>query len=109
MVNTLESRFEGLRHEAHCVQWDDKTALSVFLHSLFPRANWQVTAQSSRLGPHFTAAFMHNVCGLTIEWTTSLHDHLRLDRQRKALKVFPYKCHLQALIHGHHNPMERAR
>ena len=42
-----------------------------------------------------------NVCGLTIEWTTSLHDHLRLDRRRKALKIFPYKCHVQALLESH--------
>jgi hypothetical protein len=41
---------------------------------------------------------MVRICGLKIEWTTSLHDHLRLDRRRKALQVFPYKCCLQALL-----------
>lgn len=77
--------------------------MRIFFQNLFPRSRWQITAQSSRLGPHFTAAFMQRVCGLEIEWTTSLHDHLRLDRRRKALKIFPYKCHVQALIDSYKN------
>lgn len=101
MVNVQEPRFEGIRHQASCVEWDDETSLREFFRELFPQSRWTVTARSSRLGPHFTAAFMHRVCGLKIEWTTSLHDHLRLDRQRKALKIFPYKCHLQAMIDCH--------
>ncbi|KAE9382266.1 hypothetical protein N431DRAFT_507329, partial [Stipitochalara longipes BDJ] len=40
---------------------------------------------------------MQRVCGLKIEWTTSLPDHLYLDRRRKALKMFPYKCHCKQL------------
>ena len=106
MINLQEPEFEGLRSEATSVQWNDDQSLSEFLLSLFPRARWQTTAQSSRLGPHFTAAFMQRVCGLTIEWTTSLHDHLRLDLQRKAIMIFPYKCHLQALLDSHQRRKE---
>lgn len=109
MVNTQELKFGGLRHEANPVEWDDESTLRAFLQSLFPSAKWQVTAQSSRLGPHFTAGFMQDVCGLTIEWTTSLHDHLRLDRRRKAVRIFPYKCHLLALIESHHSRIDRDR
>lgn len=103
MVNMQESQFEGLRHGVTCIQWDDDSTLLAFLQSLFPHSRWKITAQSSRLGPYFTATFMQRVCGLSIEWTTSLHDHLRLDRLRKALKIFPYKCHLQALIDSYRN------
>jgi hypothetical protein len=109
MINTQEPEFGGIRHEATCVQWDDKTTLRTFFQNLFPRSRWKITAQSSRLGPHFTAAFMQRVCGLKIEWTTSLYDHLRLDRQRKALKIFPYKCHLQALIENYQNINDRKK
>ena len=109
MVNTQEPKFEGLRHEANSVQWNDCSSLREFLQSLFPPAKWQVTAQSSCLGPHFTAAFMQDVCGLKIEWTTSLHDHLFLDRRRKAIRIFPYKCHLQALINCHRESSNRDR
>ena len=101
MVNTQEPEFAGLRHEATDVQWDDESTLVDFLRSLFPNSRWPLTARSNRLGPYFTVAFMQDVCGLSIEWTTSLHDHLRLDKLRKALKVFPYKCHVQALIDSH--------
>ena len=98
MINVQEPEFEGLRYEATSIQWNNEQTLEVFIQSLFPHARWHATAQSSRIGPHFTVAFMQRVCGLRIEWTTSLHDHLRLDLQRKSLKVFPYKCYLQALI-----------
>lgn len=98
MINTQDPEFSGLRLEATPIQWNDECTLLAFFQSLFPHSRWQISAQSNRLGPHFTAAFMKDVCGLTIEWTTSLHDHLRLNRFRRALKVFPYKCHLQALI-----------
>lgn len=103
MINVQEPEFRGLRHEATSIQWDDESTLRAFFTSLFPLSRWAVTAQSSRLGPHFTAVFMQSVCGLKIEWTTSLHDHLRLDRRRKALKIFPYKCHLQALMDSQHD------
>jgi hypothetical protein len=101
MINLQEPEFRGIRHGATCIQWNDETALRVFFRNLFPVSPWQITARSSRLGPHFTVAFMQSVCGLKIEWTTSLPDHLHLDRQRKALKIFPYKCHLQAMIESY--------
>jgi hypothetical protein len=52
---------------------------------------------------------MQRVCGLKIEWTTSLHDHLRLDQGRKALKIFLYKCYLQALIESHQNINDKTK
>lgn len=107
MINVQEPAFAGLRHGATSVEWDDERPLLVFVESLFPPSRWSPTAQSSRFAPHFTAAFMQRVCGLNIEWTTSLHDHLRLDSVRKALKVFPYKCHLQALIDSHRNNSDK--
>ena len=103
MINVQEPEFGGLRNESYFIQWDDESTLRAFLQSLFPHSRWPVTAQSSRLEPHFTAAFMQRVCGLNIEWTTSLHDHLRLDRRRRALKIFPYKCHMQKMIDSHQN------
>ncbi|EXJ60138.1 hypothetical protein A1O7_04290 [Cladophialophora yegresii CBS 114405] len=101
MVNTQDLEFAGLRHEATSVQWDDENTLEDFVGSLFPHSRWQLTAQSNRLSPFFTVAFMQDVCGLRIQRTTSLHDHLQLDRFRKELKIFPYKCHIKALIDSH--------
>ncbi|KAI4094400.1 MAG: hypothetical protein L6R37_007250 [Teloschistes peruensis] len=110
MINVQEPTFAGLRHGVTSVEWDDERTLPAFIESLFPPSRWpEISPQSTRLGPHFTAAFMQRVCGLSIEWTTSLHDHLRLDSLRKALKVFPYKCHLQALIDSHRNGSQQQR
>lgn len=109
MINTQEPEFGGIRHGATCVQWDDETTLRAFFQRLFPKTRWQITSRSSRLGPHFTAAFMERVCGLKIEWTTSLQDHLWLDRPRKALKIFPFKCHLQAMIDSHQNSSNKKK
>ena len=103
MINVQDLRFESLRYGTDRVEWNDESTLQEFVQGLFPKSYWKITAQSSRLGPYFTAAFMHRVCGLKIEWTTSILDHLRLDRRRKALKVFPYRGHLQALIMSQYN------
>ena len=103
MINAQESEFAGIRLGVTCVRWDDDSTLERFVRDLFPSSHYPVAAQSSRLGPYFTAAFMQNVCGLTIEWTTGLHDHLVLDRRRRALKVFPYKGYLQALLESSKN------
>ena len=109
MINVQEPEFGNLRHEATFAQWNDESTLREFLHALFPHSRWPITAQSSRLGPHFTAAFMQRVCGLTIEWTTSLHDHLRLDRRRKAVRIFSYKSYLQALLDSQRDHHEKLR
>lgn len=110
MINVQEPAFAGLRHGVTSVEWNDENTLLAFIESLFPPSRWpKIPPQSTRLGPHFTAAFMQRVCGLRIEWTTSLHDHLRLDSLRKALKVFPYKCHLQALIDSPQDGSEQQR
>ncbi|KAL8834534.1 MAG: hypothetical protein Q9170_003716, partial [Blastenia crenularia] len=60
MINIQEPEFQGLRHEATSIRWDDESTLLAFIESLFPYSRWQMTAQSSRLGPNFTAAFMQD-------------------------------------------------
>ena len=107
MINAQEPKFSGIRLGVTCAQWDDESTLELFVRDLFPPSRYPVTAQSSRLGPHFTAAFMQNVCGLTIEWTTGLHDHLVLDRRRRVLKVFSYKGFSQALLESSKNADDR--
>ena len=103
MINAQEPEFAGIRLGVTYVQWADESTLESFVRDLFPSSKYPVTAQSSRLGPYFTVAFMQNVCGLTVEWTTGLHDHLMLDRRRRVLKVFPHKGFLHALLESSKN------
>lgn len=98
MLNFQVREFETLRHQATCLGWDDQTTLQARIQKLFPNARWKVTPASSRLGPHFTAAFLKSVCGIQIEWTTSLCDHLRLDRRSGTLRVFPFKGYVERLL-----------
>lgn len=101
MLNFQESDYETLRHEATCVQWDEHSTLCRRIDNLFPRARWNVSSTASRLGSHFTAVFLTRVCGVRLEWTTSIHDHLRLDRDKRGkviLRVFPYKHVIDLLL-----------
>lgn len=83
------------------VQWNEHEALTKFLSGLFPIEDWELGAKERRLDPYFTAANMVQICGLTIGWTNSLEDHLRLERREKnekVLWVYPYKRTLQVLL-----------
>jgi len=96
MINVREEEFRDLGPGIPCVQWNDDASLANFVMGLFPISRFHLSAKESRLSPYFTAAFMVEICGLTVHWTTSLTDHLRLDRVRRVLWVFPYKRCLQA-------------
>jgi hypothetical protein len=98
MVNIKEFAFQSLRPQTRCIQWADNLTLQQCLQGCFPPPRWKVTAKESRLDPYFTAANMVEICQLRIFWTTSLHEHLFLDRGNKILKVFPYKGVLQAIL-----------
>lgn len=80
------------------VRWNETTTLKTFMASLFPVADWELGAKERRLDPYFTGANMVGICGLTIAWTNSLEDHLRLERREKILWVYPHKRTLQALL-----------
>jgi hypothetical protein len=78
--------------------WREGVPLKDFVKRRFPRSRWQIGVKESRLHPSFTAAFMVEICGLRLEWTDCLADHLRLDRREKALRVYSYKFYLQSAL-----------
>jgi hypothetical protein len=96
MVNIKESIFNHSTIPPH--PWNDDSTLESFFANLFPQSRIKLNARESRVSPHFTVAFMVDVCGLEIQWTTSLEDHLRLERQSKTLWLFPFKRVLAAYI-----------
>ena len=95
-VNVREVAFRTLSPQTPALGWDDASTLQDFLLGLFPRAQWHLLARDGRLHPYFTVANMIKICGLRLEWTDSLEDHLRLDRRHKILRVFRHKCCLTA-------------
>lgn len=95
-LNVREEAFRPLSPRTPALKWNETSTLQDFLSALFPTAQWQIQAREGRLHPYFTVANMIKICGLKLEWTDSLEDHLRLDRRQKALRVYPYKCCLAA-------------
>ncbi|ERF73921.1 hypothetical protein EPUS_05344 [Endocarpon pusillum Z07020] len=58
MINFQDIRFETLRHQATCIEWNESSTLHARVAELFPKARWDVSAATSRLGPYFTAVFL---------------------------------------------------
>lgn len=104
MVNVREP--EAMLHapQTRLRQWMNNQTLESFLSETFPTSRWNIDVKDNRLHPSFTAAFMVNVCGLKLEWTDCLADHLRLDRRFNALRIYPYK----AVLYAHLTPSSLA-
>jgi len=90
-VNFRNPSHESIGHGRPCVVWHNTTSLQDTLKDVFQHSETELTLTQRRLSPHFTAANMVNICGLKLEWATTLDDHLRLDRERKKLWVFPLR------------------
>ena len=100
MINVRETSFRLQTPQTPSIQWDDDSTLVNFVTRLFRRSTLHITAKDGRIDPLFTVASMVNICGLKIEWTQSLQDHLRLDRRAHVLRVFPYKHCLLKFMEG---------
>lgn len=101
MLNITQPQYQSLRHPTPCLVWGEGEPLQQRINNWFPGSRWvlmAMKAKESRLDPYFTAANMATICGLQIQWTTSLQDHLRLDRRQKTLRIFPYRNFMQALL-----------
>lgn len=94
MINVLDAEVD-LVDEAPRKLWLEVQSLDDLIKSLFPKSKVVLSLKESRLDPHFTATNLERICGLRLEWTRCLANHLRLDRRKKVLWVFPYKAFLQ--------------
>jgi len=98
MVNTGNPK-DDTGSQAELLKWKLNQTLENFLRSCFPRARWKPEGKKSRLSPLFRAAYMVDVCGLELEETSCLRNHLQLyrDGKKNILRYFPYKSCLYAL------------
>lgn len=83
-------------------QWQNDERLAQFLIRCFPQSDWSPQGREAliRLNTTFTAPFMMSVCGLKIEFTGILSDHLRMSQvgRYKVLRIFPYKSCLVGML-----------
>lgn len=95
MINVLDAEISLVDDEAPRKPWLEEQSLDDLIESLFPQSSIRLDLKESRLDPNFTATNLEKICGLRLEWTRCLANHLRLDRRKKVLWVFPYKAFLQ--------------
>lgn len=88
MVNFLNPKHRSVTGGQAYVEWDDDTTLKKRIETLFPHTTTELTLSQRRLHPHFTAANMVRICRIKIEWTSSLENHLRLDRESRRLWIY---------------------
>ena len=100
MLNVRDSRSRLQAPQTPLITWTDHASFENFITQSFPRSRWQIDPKDSLLHPSFTAAFMVEVCGLRLEWTESLADHLRLDRRNNILRVYTDKDFLRVCLDG---------
>ena len=95
MLNIREYELRLQTPQTPSLMWDEGESFENFLGKTFRCSKGSIETKDSRLDPSFTAAFMVDICGLRLEWTDCLADHLRLDRREKILRIFPYKPFLR--------------
>lgn len=91
LVNFRLGKDRSLGKNRPCVEWLGNESLKTTLDRIFAPSTTELTLSQRRLSPQFTAANMHSICGLKIEWASTLDDHLYLDREHKILWVFPHR------------------
>jgi hypothetical protein len=88
-MNVREDCYSMQTPQTPTIQWDDESTLVNFIARTFPLAT--TTASSLQLDHTFTAANINRLSGINIEWTPCLADHLRFDKRRRSLRIYPFK------------------
>ena len=94
MINFRLPDQVGMGQGRPCVVWRSDYTLALQLETIFEASSTVPLGHHQRLDPDFTAVTMMRVCRLKVEWTSSLEDHLRLDREHRTLWVFANKRYL---------------
>lgn len=91
MVNVRDPELPIYDPQKSSVQWPDSDSLLEFMRKQFPATDTELSLKEARLHTSFTAAYLVDVCGLQLDWTDNLQDHLFLDRRSKTLRVFAHQ------------------
>ena len=92
---------DGFAHAAKSISWDDTTSLQELIGGQFrkPRLLSELREKmfDIALPDHFNALNLRRYSGIKVKLTSSLNEHLELDRERSKLKIFPLKYYLYGL------------
>lgn len=87
-INVREACFSLQTPRTPTIQWDDNSTLLEFVERIFPRPT---TSSAVQFDHTFTAANINRLSGIDIEWTPCLADHLRFDKRKRLLRIYPLK------------------
>ena len=92
---------DGFAHAAKSIRWDDMTSLQELISGQFRKPRLLSVLSEKMfdivLPDHFNALNLRRYSGIKVKLTSSLNEHLELDRERSKLKIFPLKYYLYGL------------
>jgi hypothetical protein len=88
--------------------WERNSSLNDLIQRRWENTGGRKLKQESQIDDTFTAAYLVNVCGMTLQWTEYLSDHLTTDPQRKVLTLYKHKAYLRNRLKSkEENPLPR--
>lgn len=90
-MNVREERFSLHTPRTPTMEWDDTASLANFVGRNFPGASPASSTLSLQFDHAFTMASMNHLSGIEVEWTPCLADHLRFDKRRRIVRIYPFK------------------
>ena len=92
---------DGFAHAAKSIRWDDMISLQELISGQFRKPRLLSVLSEKMfdivLPDHFNALNLRRYSGIKVKLTSSLNEHLELDRERSKLKIFPLKYYLYGL------------
>ncbi|KAF1993485.1 hypothetical protein P154DRAFT_450111 [Amniculicola lignicola CBS 123094] len=73
------------------LEWPKDMSLIDLMESRWRQGAGQGSKATAKVDVRFTAAYLVNICGMNLNWTDSLTDHLRRDPQRRTLTIYRHK------------------
>jgi hypothetical protein len=87
---------------AKTIQWDDISKIQDFIARIFSEPQGYSIGQEVALESNFTAVNLDRMCGVRVEWTCQLEEHLSFDAENRTVSVYSLsKClqdHLEWLV-----------
>lgn len=88
------------------ITWERAMSLNDLIGSRWGQTSIRQKVKSrAQVEDMFTAAYLVNVCGISLQWTNYLSDHLAIDSRRKVLTVYKHKVYLSHRLEESQEPI----
>lgn len=85
-VRSKDVSFGPLRGGENYIEWPDTISLCDLVRLPFQPSDYSPNVREARIDPGFTVANLQRICGIQIEWTSNLMDHLAYDASQSPRK-----------------------